>query len=217
MAHMSKNFHQRGQILIEFILIAPVLLAIAGGAIEIARFLRFNQVASVFSQESAMTAYRRCSDFFVFKEDETFDEVKTKAAAQRCLNDLRTTIENRLSDAYPIADPNNPKFSVVLSVYRRDQIAGSGIGFASLTRTVSPDPTGDSAAISSLFGISGNLIVRVGPNTAVFTEAEIVGMERIVIAEVAYMYSPVIPIYRLLLGNIDLIKTDRGFRETTIL
>jgi hypothetical protein len=214
---MSKNFRQRGQILIEFILIAPVLLAIAGGAIEIARFLRFNQVASVFSQEAAMTAYRRCSDFFVFKADETFDTVQTQAAATQCLSGLRTTIENRLSNAYPTTDPKNPRFLVVLSVYRRDRIAGSGIGFGSLTRMISPDSAADPTAISSLYKISGNTIVREATSAVVFTENEITDMERIVIAEVAYMYSPVIPIYKLVLGNIDLIKTDRGFRETTIL
>jgi hypothetical protein len=82
---------------------------------------------------------------------------------------------------------------------------------------ISPDSAADPTAISSLYKISGNTIVREATSAVVFTENEITDMERIVIAEVAYMYSPVIPIYKLVLGNIDLIKTDRGFRETTIL
>jgi hypothetical protein len=211
--HMSEHIRQKGQILIEFILIAPVLLAIAGGAIEIARFLRFNQVASVFSQEAAMTAYRRCSDSFVFQATGSFDETKTKAQINECLEELQTALQQRLSDAYPNTQPNNPRFSVILSVYRRDQSAGSGIGFNALTRIV----YSDTQALSSLYNASSNTIVKDATNTVVFTEAEIKSMERIVIAEVAYMYSPAIPIYKLLMGDVDLMKTDERFRETTIL
>ncbi len=214
---MSENIRQKGQILVEFILIAPVLLAIAGGAIEIARFLRFNQVASVFSQEAAVTAYRRCSDSFVFHTTGTFDETKTKAEINECLEELQTVIQQRLSDAYPSTQPNNPRFSVILSVYRRDQAAGSGIGFTALTRMVYPNSEDNTNAPSSLYNASSNTIIKVADNKVIFTEAEIRSMERVVIAEVAYMYSPAIPIYKLLMGDVDLMKTDERFRETTIL
>ncbi len=210
---MSNNIRQKGQILIEFILIAPVLLAIAGGAIEIARFLRFNQVASVFSQETALTAYRRCSDFFVFTNAGGFDSPATQAAIRTCLNQIHETIQNRLDAAYPSTVANNPKFSLALSVYRRDRVGGSTVGFAALTQIAANGP----GALSSLFAINGDTIERVSPKTEVFSQEEIEAMERIVIAEVAYIYSPAIPIYKVLLGNIDLMKTDEGFRETTIL
>ena len=214
---MSEHTRQKGQILVEFILIAPVLLAIAGGAIEIARFLRFNQVASVFSQEAAMTAYRRCSDSFVFRTTGEFDQTTSQAEINACLRELQTGLQQRLSDAYPDTTPTNPRFSVLLSVYRRDQAAGAGIGFTNLTRMVFPNSAQDPDALSSQYNSSSNTIVKVSTNTVVFTEPEIRSMERVTIAEVAYIYSPAIPIYRLLMGDIDLMKTDERFRETTIL
>jgi hypothetical protein len=212
--HRRHKTRQKGQILVEFILIAPVLLAIAGGALEIARFLRFNQVASVFSQEAAMMAYRQCSDFFVFTSAGTFDKAETEKAINGCLTNLHNTIQNRLNDAYPSTVSSNPRFSVVLSVYRLDQTSGSGVGFSELTRLAYPN---SSLEISSLYNVSGASIRRDGEGHDVLSDSEIREMERVVIAEVAYMYVPAIPIYKLLMGDVDLMKTNERFRETTIL
>ncbi len=47
--------------MVEFLLVAPVLLAISGGTIEVANFMRLSQISTVASQEMANVAYRRCA------------------------------------------------------------------------------------------------------------------------------------------------------------
>jgi Flp pilus assembly protein TadG len=205
---------QNGAILVEFLLITPLLLAIAGGAIEVARFLRFNQMASVFSQEAAITAYRRCTDIFVFNSNDTFDQTSTEAAIQVCLDTFRNGFQTQLNALSPNVG-NNPQFSVILSVYRRDQVTDGDVatGFTSLTRIVS-SPTG----VTSHYSAAGEEIRRTTPaDTVVLTDTQVRDMERIAIAEVGYAYSPAIQIYRVLLGPIDLLRTTGEFRETTIL
>jgi uncharacterized protein (UPF0333 family) len=228
---MQKLNRQRGQILVEFILIAPALLAIAGGAIEIARFLRFNQTASIFSQEAAVAAYRKCSDFTNFDANGSFNSNATSSAIQLCLNDLRTQMQTRLNQISNPAQPINPEFLLVISVYRRDRIrdengnlilqSGLPVGFNSLERIVSASApfASPSIPLSSLFSPSSEAINRNNPlpATVVITAAETEKMERIVIAEVAYRYTPAIPIYRVLMRNSNFLRTNANFRETTIL
>lgn len=214
MMMQRQHTHQAGHILVEFLLITPLLLAIAGGAMEVARFLRFNQMASVFSQEAAITAYRRCTDFFIFSASDAFDEAATRAAVQGCLNTFRGNLQQQLNTISPNVG-TNPQFSVVLSVYRRDQVTDSGtaIGFTTLTRIVSA-----TADLNSHYNAVGAELRRVTPvNTRILTDEQVRDMQRIVIAEVAYTYRPAIPIYRVLLGPIDLFRTTEEFRETTIL
>lgn len=218
---MHRANRQRGHILVEFILVAPVILAIAGGALEIARFLRLNQTASIISQEAAVSAYRKCSDFFVFDANGAFNQGETTSDIQKCLETVRSDLQKQLEDLYNPALPGNPKFSLVLSVYRRDNVrnsAGTELGFKQLTQIVPvpPDPT--PTPLPSLYKATGGTIQKIGPPAAVVVNAgEVQKMERIVIAEVAYEYTPVIPIYKVLLGQGDFLRTGEGFRETTIL
>ncbi len=57
-AHKSKI---AGKSMIEFLLVAPVLLSITGGTIEVANFMRLTQISTVVSQEVANRTYRECS------------------------------------------------------------------------------------------------------------------------------------------------------------
>jgi hypothetical protein len=220
---MDRAFIQRGQVLVEFILIAPVLLAIAGGALEIARFLRYNQTASIVSQEAALSTYRRCSDFFLFNADGTFNYTGTAQKTEACLNRLREDIQAQVNRLYDPTTRGNPEFLLVLSVYRRDSVLdarGTAIGFVNLERIMSASAPNDapSSPLASLYQTSANTIQRIGsPSIQVVNAAEAEQMERIVIAEVAYRYTPVIPIYKVLLGDGDFLRTDERFRETTIL
>lgn len=216
---MRNHPHHAGLILVEFILITPVLLAIAGGAIEIARFLRFNQAASVLSQESALTAYRRCSDFFSFNSQGAFDEAKSTDNTKMCLDDLRQSMQQSINRLYPPEEARNPRFTVSISVYRRDRIPdpkekGAFIGFQSLTQVISAP---ENLQPPSLYAAFGDTILKPSMKKVILNSTQVTAMERIVIAEVAYRYTPVIPIYRLLMGNVNLMQTDDGFRETTIL
>jgi len=57
---------QRGGGLVEFCFTMPVLLLIAGATIDLSRYMRFLQITTFVSQETASQIYRKCSDITIY-------------------------------------------------------------------------------------------------------------------------------------------------------
>ena len=205
----NNSFRQRGHALIELIIVAPVLLSIAALGIEVSRFLRLNQVASILSQESANNTFRRCSDILDFENGtDTFSSANTQSAIQDCLNTELDGFRKSTGLLYSQLDlGSSPTFNLVLSVYRQDQ----GFGFADLTSIV----VTSSANRTSNYYMSAGSIMRNGQT--VLSSSQILDQGRVAIAEVTFEYTPIVPLYKIFL-NLDILNTKLGqFRETTIL
>jgi Flp pilus assembly protein TadG len=194
--------------MIEFIIILPLLLCIAGATIEIARFLRFNQMASVLSQEAALRAYRQCSDFFLYANNEAsdFDPEATRALTGTCLDGVRTQLANARTSL--IGSTQSIAFNISISVYRHDGTQGAD-GF-----------TGE--------GDSGSNPVRIASSDSEFSGTDRAANQfrtlpqvrgRMVIAEVSYNYTPVIQLYQGFWGGLAAVLRKEGnvFKETTII
>jgi hypothetical protein len=62
----KKMGRQRGSGLVEFCFTIPVLLLIAGATIDLSRYMRFLQITTFVSQETASQIYRKCSDITIY-------------------------------------------------------------------------------------------------------------------------------------------------------
>jgi hypothetical protein len=210
---MRKASNTRGHALIEVIIVAPIILSIASLGLEVSRFLKLNQTASILSQEAANTAFRRCADIFVFDTNDIFSSTKTSAAIQSCLDTLVANVGSSATSLYPLnTDKKNPAFRLILSIYRLDSGASDpGIGgFPQLTRVLARSDN----SLTSRYSVSGNSVARDG--ATVLDSQRVSSQERIAIAEVTFEYNPAILIYRVFLG-LNILNTDEFCRETTIL
>lgn len=77
--------------LVEFCFTIPVLLLIAGATIDLSRYMRFLQVTTFVSQETAAQIYRQCSDITIYEPPTlgtttlSIDTVKTQTAVKACI------------------------------------------------------------------------------------------------------------------------------------
>ena len=62
----TKSSRQRGASLVEFCFTIPVLLLVAGSTVDLSRYMRFLQVTTFVSQETAEQIYRKCSDITIY-------------------------------------------------------------------------------------------------------------------------------------------------------
>lgn len=75
----------------EFCFTIPVLLLIAGATIDLSRYMRFLQVTTFVSQETAAQIYRQCSDITIYEPPTlgtttlSIDAVKTQTAVKACI------------------------------------------------------------------------------------------------------------------------------------
>ncbi len=100
-----------GQIMLEFLLVAPVLLTITGATIEVANFMRLSQISTVVSQEAANQAYRQCSSIVRLTNPADprystapgtvrmqIDDTATPVAVQACLENVRANTLSTLNN-----------------------------------------------------------------------------------------------------------------------
>jgi Flp pilus assembly protein TadG len=92
--------------MLEFLLIAPVLLTVAGGTVEVANHMRANQIATVMSQEVANSSYRQCADIIVVQNPNNLtsiavDTEATKRAVGGCLSNIQGTAQEKLYALLP--------------------------------------------------------------------------------------------------------------------
>ena len=231
---MRRNRGEHGSGLIEFIFVAPIILLLAGSTLEVARFLRFRQIAGVLSQEAANRAYSQCADITsvsavngvltvnISSTDPT--KTQTEINIEACLATIKTAIE-AAADAAGLQAGR----ALTLSVYRHN-----------LTAVAPTDPTGcagSAAAVTSILSTSpaskftttsGEIKTTDSSGTTVVSKLDVCKRGRIVIAELVFPYTTIIN-YRVfgigfdtnlsqseLNSNSNLNNLGK-FRETTIL
>ena len=96
---------ERGTVLTEFVMVAPVMLLIAGSALRFYQELQAQEVGVTLAREIATMAYNQCVDktlFTVTRQGTTtqdvvsVDKVNTEAEITKCL----TTVQSTFSDAW---------------------------------------------------------------------------------------------------------------------
>ena len=215
---MRRNRGEHGSGLIEFIFVAPIILLLAGSTLEVARFLRFRQIAGVLSQEAANRAYSQCADITSVSVDTsgvfTVNTTTTTTNITNCLTTIKTAIE-AAADAAGLQAGR----ALTLSVYRHNlgTVAPTNpMDCASSTNAVTPIL---SAGLASKFTTTSGEIIA-GGQTLINVE-NVCKRGRIVIAELVFPYTTIIN-YRVFgLGfNTDLKQSGferNDLRETTIL
>lgn len=209
---MRRNRGEHGSGLIEFIFVAPIILLLAGSTLEVARFLRFRQIAGVLSQEAANRAYSQCADITSVSaagSSLTVDISTTRANITTCLNTVRTAI-----NAAATAAGLQAGSALTISVYRHNLGTVAPAFNCSTPNTISI-----SVGTVSKFDIAGDAITTSGKN--VVSASDVCKRGRIVIAELVFPYTTIIN-YRVFgLGfSSDLSQSglkSTNLRETTIL
>ena len=208
---MRRNRGEHGSGLIEFIFVAPIILLLAGSTLEVARFLRFRQIAGVLSQEAANRAYSQCADITSVSAVGTSLTVNTTTTTTNisaCLTTVKTGIDAAATAAGLAGS------ALTISVYRHNLGTVAPAFNCSTPNTISI-----SVGTVSKFTIAGDAITTSGKN--VVSASDVCKRGRIVIAELVFPYTTIIN-YRVFgLGfNTNLKQSGferNDFRETTIL
>ena len=202
---MRRNRGEHGSGLIEFIFVAPIILLLAGSTLEVARFLRFRQIAGVLSQEAANRAYSQCADITSVSAVGTSLTVNTTTTTTNisaCLTTVKTGIDAAATAAGLAGS------ALTISVYRHNLGTVAPAFNCSTPNTISI-----SVGTVSKFTIAGDAITTSGKN--VVSASDVCKRGRIVIAELVFPYTTIIN-YRVL-GLDNSGFTGTAFRETTIL
>ncbi len=216
---MRRNRGEHGSGLIEFIFVAPIILLLAGSTLEVARFLRFRQIAGVLSQEAANRAYSQCADITSVSVNPTtskilVDEDKTKNNIGACLAIIKAAIE-AAADAAGLQAGR----ALTLSVYRHNlRTVAPALICPSATNAVTPILSAGLASKFTTTGTGGT--IKAGVQTLINVE-NVCKRGRIVIAELVFPYTTIIN-YRVFGLGFNSNLKQSGFerndlRETTIL
>ncbi len=68
--HAEGHKGEYGGGLVEFCFVMPVLLLIAGATVDLSRYMRYLQITTFVSQETASQIYRQCSDITIYDPPE---------------------------------------------------------------------------------------------------------------------------------------------------
>lgn len=225
---------ERGSGYLEFLIVAPILLLIAGSTIELARFIKLRQIADVISQEAALEAYRRCDITNVSAESTGSDPVvnTTTSASdtQACLNDVAAKFQATVS----AAGVTNAR--VILSLYRYDfgfLVPRDSPSCPATPSTLTPPAAFtqiSTSALDSAFSLDGNTSIKDQNGREVGSAITGCQLGRILISELAFFYTPIINFRVLGIRNsfdVDFSQSslrkdpetsyENAFRETTIL
>ncbi len=206
---------------------APILLLISGFTIELARFVRFRQIADVISKEAAFEAYRKCDILNVdasgnVGSDPVVNIATSTADTVACLNDVAGQFQATVA----AAGLNNAR--VILSLYRYDFQNLAPQDAPACNPATSAFTQMSTSAVDSAFSTNGNSIN--GPTGAVANQTIGCQLGRIVVSEMAFFYTPIIN-FRIV-GFSNSFDTNfqqsplrrdveanyrNAFRETTIL
>ena len=93
----------------EFCFTMPILLLVAGATIDLSRYMRFLQITTFVSQETAGQIYRQCSDITIYKPpvfgsrglqiDKTLTETAIKACLERVQGGAQRLLNNTVGRA----------------------------------------------------------------------------------------------------------------------
>jgi hypothetical protein len=117
--------HQRGSVLIELALVAPIILLVAGWAVRVTQILQAQQVATVLSREIATEAFRFCIDRSIQttqvdangNEAVVIDTFATGPIIQQCIRAAHTRFITRWNQLAPIGAVGAPTLDVVAYRY----------------------------------------------------------------------------------------------------
>ena len=223
---MRRNRGEHGSGLIEFIFVAPIILLLAGSTLEVARFLRFRQIAGVLSQEAANRAYSQCADITSVSAAGTSLSVNIGTTTTN-ISDCLTTVKTAIDAAATTAGLAGS--ALTISVYRHnlgtvaptDPTAPTGcaISTAAVTRILSAVPASNFKPTTGGNTTGGEITTT--SNALVVSKLDVCKRGRIVIAELVFPYTTIIN-YRVFgLGfSSDLSQSglkSNVLRETTIL
>jgi Flp pilus assembly protein TadG len=99
----TKWRRQRGASLVEFCFTIPVLLLVAGSTVDLSRYMRFLQVTTFVSQETAEQIYRQCSDITIYTPADisttslTINQAMTEGAITSCVERLQLGAQELLN------------------------------------------------------------------------------------------------------------------------
>ena len=115
--HVRAPHQIRGSAFIEFVVVAPLILFIAGYAFRFAQQLQAQQIGLVFARELATAAFLQCADYTIQVNDLCVDTTTTTSAIQNCLNQVQISFTNSWNTARPPTYVAN-SLAIRMAVYR---------------------------------------------------------------------------------------------------
>lgn len=114
---VGRRANQRGSVIIEFILIAPLMLFLMGYCLRLSQLLQANNIAMMVSREAATEAFRRCTDVTILALGTTTVNIEqTTVATNNCINRIKTNAMSRWDAMRPVGNPGTVEIEV--EVYR---------------------------------------------------------------------------------------------------
>ena len=96
---------ERGSGLVELIFTIPVLLIIAGATVDLSRYMRYQQITTFISQETASQIYKQCSDITIYNRPTinsaalVINQNTTSVAVQQCMTRIQAHSQAVLNQA----------------------------------------------------------------------------------------------------------------------
>lgn len=124
-ARSHATSRERGSVLTEFVMVAPMMLLIAGSALRFYQELQAKEIGITYAREAATLAYNKCVDITRFKVIQTgtttqdtlsIDQTETENAIKSCLTEVQTKFNAAWSFAKPIAGADT--ITITLAVRR---------------------------------------------------------------------------------------------------
>ncbi len=218
--HAEGHKGEYGGGLVEFCFVMPVLLLIAGATVDLSRYMRYLQVTTFVSQETASQIYRQCSDITIYDRPELsttglttglqINGVLTQQAVQSCVGRVQAA-------AQQILDTSLGRASVSSKVFRWN-IANPSVSNCTTVGAMGNNVTEISAPARLTAGVrilSDGIYQTLNGsfkgNRRLATPFVLCQKGRIATVEVGYAFQPTL---LFLMTGLD---TNGTQRETTVL
>ncbi len=166
----SSDRPQAGVAFIEFLFVVPLMLGLTFFVIEVARFLKVAQAATVLAREAANVTYRQCADI-------PFDGnlAAFQADVASCISTNVVTAAGTLGTSAATQLSDGARITLVINVYR------NGVAANPLIASVTNSATGTKLAFAVGSGISDGSRVYL-------SDTDFATRDRAVTAEVLYPF-----------------------------
>lgn len=177
----------RGSVLIEFLLLAPIVLFIVGFGLRLTQVLQAYQIAMVLSREAATEGYRKCADITIqaverpsgCTEEVCVDETESARAIQSCLTTIRDKYVSYWPSMRPAGTTSTTALDIDLEVYRHN--------FSSLTIEINcSNLTTNTSTMISPDGVSAGAL----PPAMDATSLSLCRRNRVARSQVAFTLNP---------------------------
>jgi hypothetical protein len=176
-----------GSVLIEFIVLAPIVLFIVGFGLRLTQVLQAYQIAMVLSREAATEGYRKCADVTVqavdrpagCSEDLCVDQNTSAQVIQACLSTIRDKYLNYWPSMRPSGTTAATDLDLDLEVYRHNfSSVAIELNCSNITNNTSTKITPDGVFPGEL------------PPSMDFTSLSLCRRNRVVRARVGFQLNP---------------------------